>query len=175
MRENARAEGDWDGFTLAPKFGYLWFAETSGDFKTPARHSFNLQLDLDFGGEGTGFDIAPYFSYEDVESDDYFDYDPLMAVGLYFGFAYRFSIGSWYPYLGFGTRIGYMFGDWIDHGAEIYGRIPLGVTYYILEDLGILLELGLGYGITGLTGSTTDDFQIGHGFMLDVMTGIRWP
>lgn len=175
----ASAESKWNGFTLAPKLGYAWYAETSAisDLKTDDRHSFNLQLDLDFGGVGAGFDLAPYFAYEEGEESGT---EGIKALGLYAGFAYRMEFGNWYPYVGFGAKIGYGFADGVDHLAEIYGRVPIGCTYYLLDDLGVLLELGLGYGVTGLQLSgggvgAPDDFQMGHGFYLDLMAGVRWP
>ncbi|RJO71742.1 MAG: hypothetical protein C4523_03905 [Myxococcales bacterium] len=159
----------WDSFTLAPKLGYAYFAETSGAGKVAKRNALSLFVDFDFGGEGAGFDLAFNYNLEDPELGN-----KMHALGAYLGFAYRLHFGDWYPYFGIGLRGAYLMADWIDQGAEIYGRIPIGVTYYILEDLGLVLELGLGYGITGISAPGVS-FDIGHGFALDVMAGIRWP
>ena len=88
-------------------------------------------------------------------------------------------------------------------GFEIYGRIPIGFTTYVLSHFGIHFELGIGYGITGIitkditladlvanqvcqeintqTQGVADcqaqdsGLRISHGFLIDLSVGFRFP
>ena len=167
------ASGDSESlgsFSLAPKFGYAWFGASTGYSTTGIldHHAFNLQLNLDFGGQ-SAFELAPYYTYHAVGSD-------IHTVGVLLGYAYRWSTlgGKLYPSIGFGVKLGYMVSDGIDYGLEIIGRIPVGITYYVLEDLGIVAEFGIGSATLAYTGYG-NDFGASIGLYIDFLVGIRWP
>jgi hypothetical protein len=173
----------WGDFSLAPKLGYVGhydLRETDGSLGN--RHGFNLNLNFDFGGAGSGTDMAFYYSYEALDTTngngDVLD-GGINVIGFYFGGSYRFQSGRAYPYIGFGTKMGYGFSDITDHLIEITPKIPIGVTYYILNDLGIVFEFSLGYdmAIYNYNGRYLSDsgWWFSHGIYFDVMAGIRWP
>jgi hypothetical protein len=153
---------DW--FTLAVKGGLAYYGCQS--VTGPARTAGNVQLNLDFGGDGFAFELAPYFAMGDV-----------LTAGAFLGPVYRIPLlhGTLYPSIGFGLKGGYQFGSTIDMGAEAFGRVPLGVTYYPLKSLGILAEVGGGYGVTLAKGKGMSDLNAGHGLLIDAMMGVRFP
>lgn len=157
----------WDSFTLAPKLGYVYNHAWGG---TPNRHGMKLQLEFDLGG----FAIAPTYTFENPNAGD-----DIHGLGAFFGYMYRGEVGRAYIYGGIGSKIAYLFCDDFDHGVQILARIPLGVTYYILDDLGIVVEGGFGYGFTSSWGggswSTSALSGFDHGFYADLVAGIRWP
>lgn len=162
-------------FNIAPKVGYAFYEKQRGDLGLAKRHSLLIQLDLDMGGAGSGFIFAPYYAMETI--DTLAGKKKMHALGADFGMRYAFGSQNVFPYIGFQTKIGYIFKNStlaIDHGLEIYGRIPLGLTYYVLEDLGIVVETCIGYGTTALTGPGYT-LKFGHGLYTDVAVGIRWP
>jgi len=165
---------------MVPKFGYGFYGEGKGDWddltnnQLESRHSLIVSLSFDFGGDGLGWELAPYYANENGDVS-------MHVLGIHSAIVYRWHSGYWYPHLGIGTKGGYIFGDQIDGGMEFYGRIPIGFSYYFIDSLALLCELGLGYGITGIdptSDSTTfffEDFKIGHGFYMDLLVGFRFP
>ncbi len=116
-----------------------------------------------------GAEVGPYYTYHAT---------PLSAMhsmGTYIGYAYRFEFlgGRLYPSVGAGTRLGYLKTLGSDWGIEVTARVPLAVTYYITEDIGVLLELGFGYGTLLYGGGGS--FFTSNGFYTDGGIGIRWP
>lgn len=162
----------WGNFSLAPKVGYVGFIDFRDAAPLGDRHGFNLNVNFDFGGKGRGFDVAFFYSYEDVDT-----YGGINAIGGYMGGSYRFQFGRAYPYIGMGTKIGYGFSDFTDHHIELTAKIPMGMTYYILDDLGIVVEFGLGYNTSFYKMDTLAvwGWWFTHGLYLDAMVGIRWP
>jgi hypothetical protein len=171
VEANEGKVNNWDSITIAPKLGYAYFMETSGTSnKVLERNAFNLQFDVDFGGDGSGFDLGFIYSYETGAFSTSFH-----ALGLYLGWSYRINVdGRWYPYIGLGTRLAYLLGDGLDAGLELYPRIPIGVNYYVTEDIGVFVEIGPGFGAS-LTLPSGGSFGAGYGFYIDAMAGVRWP
>lgn len=170
-RSDEPGEGRLNWFTLAVKGGLAYYGSTSlsigGKSVTgPARTAGNVQLNLDFGGDGFAFELAPYLAMSDV-----------LTAGAFLGPVYRIPLldGKLYPSIGLGIKGGYQFGSTIDLGAEAFGRVPLGVTYYPLKSLGILAEVGGGYGVTLTQGKGMSDLNAGHGLLIDAMAGVRFP
>ena len=170
----AQEEGD-DGeigsFTIAPKLGWAYFVAGNGHGganSVGARNAMNVQFNLDFGGAGSAFELAPYYTYQTP--------GPWHTVGLFLGGVYRFNTleGTLYPSVGGGIKLGYLIADGVDYGIEMIARIPVGVTYYVLPDLGIVAELGLGWAAV-LYKSPGLSFGASEGFYCDLMVGIRWP
>ena len=57
---------------------------------------------------------------------------------------------SVYPHIGVGLQAGYMSADIITYGLDLYGRVPLGITFYPVKNLALVAELGIGWGATGV-------------------------
>lgn len=181
--ENSLVEhkGDSDPmapFAISPRLGYAWFGPAQGDFKIgdlSARNAFLLTLGLNMGGSGAGFNLVPYYSYEDGDS-------AFHSLGFGMEFVYRWLLAEkWYPHFGFGSKIGVLFASDVDFGLEAYLRIPVGFSYYFMEDLGMIFDFGFGYGMTGIMPNSVDtiyefsDLRFGHGFMVDLSLGLTFP
>lgn len=175
------------GMLIGLKLGMVMIGE--GEFDNPnaglpgqpakttvaSRTDFQLTLPLNFGGSGFGFDLQPSISFGDVT-----------AIGLYFGPAYHLEINP-KVYVNFGlglqTRYWLSVGDLpagveLDKGADLFARVPVGATYYAAPDLGLFVELGLGYGAQGSAYKvlgTSSDFKFGAGYGFDIGVGVRWP
>ncbi len=144
-------DGPWNWITLAPKIGYVYFGSSEVELDglkadIDARSGFQLAVDIALGGDGAGIDIVPLLEIEDTGSSK------VTGFGGYGGLEYRMTFLSearLYPSIGLGMKGVYLKSDDIDFGAELYGRIPLGLTYYPSDNLGFVGELGLGFGATG--------------------------
>ncbi len=188
--EPDRDEDPMGNVGLGLKFGYLSYGE--GDFETeiegqtiktvlPSRSGAMLSVPLSLGGKGFGwaFEFCAGLG------------DELSSLGLYTGPSINIHVArEWYVSLGLGARLGYITADGVDIGADFYGRIPISATYYVIDDLGIVAELGFGYGATGIkwdtalvsfdpvTGEVVENeaaFNLGTAFQFDFSMGVRWP
>jgi hypothetical protein len=162
-------EGEFDATTTNPVTGM----DQTQTLKMPARTDFQITVPLNFGGSGAGFDLQPSIGFGDVT-----------ALGLYLGFAYHLEINpKTYINFGIGPQFRYWLEDTVDIGADIFGRVPVGATYYAAPDLGLFAELGIGYGATGFAtkapagapAGSVPDFGLGTSFAFDIGVGVRWP
>ena len=143
---------------------------------TNSRTGLQLTLKMTFGGEGFGWDLDPYMQFGGGAT----------AMGMYTGWKYDVHvIDPLYIGFGFGPKIAYVKADGYDYAADVYGRGMLRGSYYVMNDLGIIAELGMGYGASGylglpstnpMTGEETEP-KIGFGTALtwDFSVGTRWP
>lgn len=182
------------------KIGYLnlgrgsYEQEVLGEkirLEIPSRDGVTISIPINLGGSGFGWIFEPYLGVG----------KELKSIGLILGPTIVIHLDD--PlYLGIGIdlRVGYLLMSDIDFGVDIYGRIPINLTYYVINNLGILAELGLGYGATGIkykdmlipvfdenTGLPKIDFEtgepemeeIGAGFgtavQVDFSVGVRFP
>lgn len=156
-------------FSFSPQIGYSFFPESNFEYdniklKVDNRNSFVLKLHLDMGGDGLAFELTPFFANEKIGGDlSSFGKDlaggvsgSFHAVGSQIGIAVRGSWGSFYPHIGIGFHSAFLFGDSIEYGAELYGRIPLGFTWYVAKHLGLVMEFAFMYGATGIRGKMPD-------------------
>jgi hypothetical protein len=189
-------------FGIGLKIGYLNFgranysganvsvSSSAGDIPTvqnagvPARSGTVLSFPITIGGSGFGWIFDPYLGFQDVG-----------AYGLYTGPRGTFQL--WTDiYLSFGLGIRFdMITAKLDDtpkatGIDVYGRIPVDLYYYPIDDLGVFIELGIGYGVTGYeptyaqqhvstSGADTTlpkvDLRFGDTFEIDFGTGVRFP
>jgi len=159
-------EGDiFSWFSLAPEVGYLFFPKselTVKGFKATVepRNGFIMKLHLDLGGDGLAFELAPLFSIQGGgitpdgggfwEGIDIGSGGNFQSVGGQMALVYRFKLGHFFPHLGLSFHGSYLMGDEIDFGTEIYARIPIGFTVYMGKSLGLVVDVGLMYGVTGI-------------------------
>lgn len=143
--------------------------------ETNSRTGFQLTLAITLGGDGFGWDIDPYMNFA----------SGAMAAGFYTGPKFDIHIiDPLYIGFGFGLKAAYVMTDDFDYAADLYGRVPIRGTYYLKNDLGIVAELGFGYGYSGYValpqtlanGEETDtDIQFGSAMTWDFQVGTRWP
>ena len=180
----------WAG--IGVKIGYQYFGDASFDSGEdaastvvggiPARKNTTVALTIDLGGDGFGVQLSPFYASGELRDEK------LSTVGLFAGGMYRPHFGKVYPHVGVGLQAGFMSADIIDVGLDFYARIPVGFTYYPLKNLGLVAELGLGYGVTGVQYPTqsfdvgdgsisvsSPDLEFGTTFLYDLSIGLRFP
>jgi hypothetical protein len=192
--EESEASG-FSWFSIAPEVGYQYFFETEIDEDYDAviggRHGLVLKGHLDFGGDGVALEVAPIFAFESGSGL----WGDFAVLGGELTLAFRGSWGSFYPGFGIGFRgAGIFENDRIHSGAELYARIPVGFTWYFWSHLGLVFEVGVMYGGTGIRPkdvedpdptdeddtirnnlAETDEMYWGAGFGLDILLGLRFP
>jgi hypothetical protein len=159
-----------------------------------SRAGFQLAMPMNMGGDGFGWMIDPYLNFASMEgvgidattglpvAKDY----GITTFGAYTGPTINFHVMSpLYVGFGFGPKLGYSVSDAFDFGADIMARVPVTATYYLTNTVGLIGELGLGYGLTGYgaapyvdptSGQTVEpDANFGSAMTWDVSLGARFP
>jgi hypothetical protein len=190
---------DFAWFSIAPELGYTYFAPATItvegiDFHVAARSSLAAKLHLDLGGDGLAVEIAPLYTWECGGGR----FGNFHSVGAELALAWRFRLGSFYPGVGLGFHGTYIMGDDISLGAELYGRLPIGFTWYFSEYAALVVEVGLMYGGTGIrakeivvdttpgpggpqspqqaaNNAFATNVSFGTGFAIDTVLGVRFP
>jgi hypothetical protein len=179
--------------SFSPQIGYAYFPESDYEvkglkFSVDNRNSFVLKLHFDLGGDGLAFELVPLLAYQKIGGDiSSFGSDlsggvagSLLAVGGQFNLMVRGSWGSFFPHLGIGFYGAYLYGDGIEYGADIYGRLPVGFTWYVAKHLGIVVEFAFMIGATGIrkkapdTNELYDSLQSEYGISQDDVESIDW-
>ncbi|MBN2804439.1 MAG: hypothetical protein JXR91_15195 [Deltaproteobacteria bacterium] len=193
-REDTNEEPNgFSGFSISPQVGYSYYPGSEYDYngiklQVDKRNSFVAKVHLDLGGDGIAFEIAPLIAFEKIGGDlSSFSEDlgsgvsgSLFALGGQTNIVFRGSWGSFYPHLGIGFHGTYLFGDNIEYGAEIYGRIPLGFTWYFAKHVAMVVEFAFMYGATGIRGKIPDtktlyaDLEKDYGITQDQIENIDW-
>ena len=108
--------------------------------RTRSRFGFQLSLPIQLGGEGVSFRLEPTFGFA----------DGAQSYGLYFGPAFNFHVYQ-NLYLGFGLGVkgGWLKADDWRYAGDVFGRIPLTATYYLIDDLALVIDFGFGIGVSG--------------------------
>jgi hypothetical protein len=170
--------------SLAPEVGYTFFSkgELEKDYGTEigARNGVVVKAHLDIGGDGLALELAPLYSWQGCGGR----VGNLNAFGGETTLVYRFRSDDIYPGIGIGIHAAYLFpNDKIQRGVELFGRVPLGLTWYFVKYIGLVLEGGFMFGGTGirlknvdavssnLAGHTEYAFNLGF----DLMVGLRFP
>ena len=179
--------------SFSPQIGYAYFPESDYEvkglkFSVDNRNSFVLKLHLDLGGDGLAFELVPLLAYQKIGGDiSSFGSDlssgvagSLLAIGGQLNLMIRGSWGSFFPHLGIGFHGAYLYGDDIEYGADIYGRLPVGFTWYVAKHLGIVVEFAFMIGATGIrkkapdTNELYDSLQSEYGISQDDVESIDW-
>ena len=140
---------------------------------TPERSGVHVGLVFHVGGDGFGWDAEPYIFY----APDVF------SVGVYTGPKFDFHVAD--PlYLGFGlgAKVAYVAAEGWRYGADVYGRIPVHITWYVLPNLALEVEGAFGAGVSGYASdpknyiiTSAPEFKFGTARSWDVTFGIRFP
>ncbi len=179
--------------SFSPQIGYAYFPESDYEvkglkFSVDNRNSFVLKLHFDLGGDGLAFELVPLLAYQKIGGDiSSFGSDlssgvagSLLAIGGQFNLMVRGSWGSFFPHLGIGFHGSYLYGDGIEYGADIYGRLPVGFTWYVAKHLGVVVEFAFMLGATGIrkkapdTNELYDSLQSEYGISQDDVQSIDW-
>ena len=149
--------------------------------RTSSRFGVQLSLPVQLGGAGVGFRIEPMFNFS----------SSARSYGVYVGptFSYR-VIDPLYLGFGLGLKAAWVDADAWKYGGDFQGRIPLTVTYYVVQDVAMVLEFAYGGGVSvfanesrvvsnPLTGlrlsSKTPEATFGIGRSWDLSVGVRFP
>lgn len=152
--------------TLSPQVGYTFFPEAQMSYQgftttVSPRNGLIAKLHLDLGGDGFGFELSPLFGFQSGGIDNsggdlgnLSTIDPSMASFLNLGgeaaIVYRFRLGYFYPHLGVGLHGSYVFGQDIEYGVQIYGRVPFGFSLYLGKAIALVVEGAVLFGATGI-------------------------
>ncbi|MBN2530818.1 MAG: hypothetical protein JXR76_30810 [Deltaproteobacteria bacterium] len=166
-------EQKFAAFSFSPQIGYAYFPKSDFEynglkFHVDKRNAFVLKLHLDLGGDGLAFELVPSLAYQKIGGDiTSFGADlsdgvagSLLAVGGQMNLMFRGSWGSFFPHLGIGFHGSYLYGDEIEYGADIYGRIPAGFTWYFAKHLGLVVEFAFMIGATGIRRKVPDTKEL---------------
>lgn len=163
------------------------------------RQGLHLALPISLGGDGFGWTIEPFYarSSMDYAITNVFlepvgsETASLSAYGLYTGPVYNIHIiDPLYVGVGLGVKAAYIKTNAFDYAGDAYGRMPLSATYYFTNQLAVVAELGLGYGLSVLADKSVganlnreaqsydkygDDPKFGTAFAWDFSVGVRLP
>ena len=125
-----------------------------------------LSLPLHLGGEGFSWVVDPYFKFASVEGNLGTDKSPVL--GLYTGPSYVFRVSDTYLGVSVGPKVGLAIGE-SAVGDETLGRAAVSGFHYVLDDLGLMAEVGVAAGRFGawLVGA-------GNVLAIDASVGVRW-
>jgi len=83
-----------------------------------------------------------------------------IAIGGQLGLVFRIPAAKYFfPHIGIGFHGAYLTSDSVDYGAELYGRIPIGFTWYWGESFALTAEVGFMYGATGIRLKQTKSYD----------------
>jgi hypothetical protein len=140
---------------------------------TPERNGVHVGLVIHVGGDGFGWDAEPYI----------FAAKNAFSVGVYTGPKYDFQLARpFYLGFGFGAKVAYVAATGWRYGADVYGRIPVHMTYYVGDNFALELEGAFGAGVSGYATepknyiiTSAPEFKFGSARSWDITFGIRFP
>ena len=171
--------------SLAPEVGYVFFKkgelEKTYHAEVPTRHGFVLKGHADLGGDYGALELAPLYTRQSAGGL----VGKLNGVGGEVTLVYRHPSGPFHPGIGIGFHgVFYTPNDNIQKGVDIMARAPLGVTYYFARYLGLVLEVGMMIGTTGIQFEADDNpvrynlsdkMEYALVFGVDILIGLRFP
>ena len=177
--------------SLAPEVGYTFFSkgelEKAYHSEIEVRNGVVVKGHVDIGGDGVALELAPLYSWQGCGGV----VGNLNAFGGEMTLVYRFRSDDVYPGIGIGFHAAYIFpNDTVRRGVELFGRVPLGMTWYFVKYIGLVLEGGFMFGGTGIHFKDVDpapgeddpvpgnlhlhtEYAFNLGF--DLMVGLRFP
>jgi hypothetical protein len=165
--------------------------------RVDSRRGLHLALPIALGGEGFGWTLEPYLSkasvmrtFTDLSGQPSGEEEAsLTAYGVYTGPAVQLQVVQpLYLGVGIGLKGAYVASDDFRYGFDAYARVPVSATYYVLDDVALMVEVGLGYGVSayvnkpvpvvdaqGRLTNVESDAQFGKAFAWDCSIGVRLP
>lgn len=162
------------------------------------RRGMYVSLPIHVGGDGFGWVFEPFLakaslSHQVTDSSGFVsgnsDSD-LMAYGMYTGPSVNIQVvRPLYLGIGAGIKLAYVTSPSFEYAGDAYGRVPLSATYYLANQVALVAELGLGYGVSAylnkpqpVVDSVTrtvenegGDIQFGKALAWDCSIGVRLP
>jgi hypothetical protein len=165
--------------------------------RVDSRRGLTLSVPLQVGGDGFGWMFEPYYSRASVgttttdatgQPSGSTDVN-LAAYGMYTGPTVNIHVMQpLYLGIGAGIKAAYVASNFFDYGIDAYGRVPVSATYYLANQVALVAELGLGYGVsayvsqpnivvtpTGKISKVENDAQFGKSLSWDCSVGVRLP
>jgi len=163
-----------------------------------SRRGVYLAVPLQVGGQGLGWMFEPYYSRASVGTltldasgrpNGSVDSNT-SAYGLYTGPTVNVHVvRSLYVGIGAGVKTAYVSSSGFNYGFDVYGRVPVSATYYLTDQVALVAELGLGYGlsayfsdkrtvvdpVTKRSAKVDSNALYGKSFTWDCTIGVRLP
>jgi hypothetical protein len=148
--------------------------------RTKGRLGVHLVAAIHLGGDGFGWDLEPYATFNSSSQ----------AYGLYTGPKFDIHVADpLYLGFGFGLRAAYLQADGWLLGADLGGRVPFHGVLYLTDDFALELDFGIGVGASGymskriaITNPVTGDMianaprmTFGLARAWDLTIGVRFP
>ncbi|MFO8073160.1 MAG: hypothetical protein R6V85_14910 [Polyangia bacterium] len=177
IAEEGEEQSVFGWFTFSPQVGAAIFPQADitvrgVDLSIEKRAAFVGKLHFDLGGDGIGFELAPLFAIEGSGkklSDLSVDTGQgvggglggdFVAVGGQLALVFRIPAGRYFfPHIGLGFHGAYLASDSVDYGAELYGRVPIGFSWYWGDSFAMTVDIGVMYGATGLRLKQTKSYD----------------
>jgi hypothetical protein len=173
--------------SIAPEVGYQFFGKGTLvkdlDATIGPRHGAVVKAHVDLGGDKFALELSPLYAWQGTPNV----MGSQSTVGGEITAVYRFSSSSVYPNIGIGFHGTYILpNENIVGGTELLARVPLGMTWYFIRYLGLVIEGGFMFGGTGVRfkDSATQipyayalSEKIEYAFVLgfDLLVGLRFP
>jgi hypothetical protein len=140
---------------------------------TPERNGVHVGLIFHVGGDGFGWDAEPYI----------FHASDVFSVGMYTGPKFDFHLANpLFLGVGLGAKVAYVAAEGWRYGADVYGRIPVHLTYYVAPNFALEVEGAFGAGVSGYATeprdyiiTTAPEFKFGTARSWDITFGFRFP
>lgn len=175
--------------------------------KVANRRGLHLAVPLSFGGSGFNWTLEPFLSKSTVTTSTEASLNSngvtggfaaaaegvdVTAYGVYTGPGGQIQlIRPLYLGIGLGLRAAYVSGPAFEVAADGGVRMPVSLTYYPHEHIGLVAEFGLGYGVSlfktdGVASADVaglvqeeqeieDGWSFGHALAWDCSFGVRLP
>ncbi len=184
---SARADNPrFPWLSIAPEVGYQFFAERTvvedPHVTIGPRHGAVVKAHVDLGGDKFAMELAPLYAWQGTPNA----MGSVSTVGGEITAVFRFSSGKVYPNIGLGFHGTYVLpNENIVGGTELCARVPLGLTWYFIRYLGLVVEGGFIFGGAGVrTKESSHDAYLSaisgnmeYAFVLgfDLLVGLRFP
>lgn len=155
-----------------------------------SRTGWHLAVPVNLGGDGIGLLLEPSLTFASIEGASTTtgkkkDYGVTVISGYLGPNLNLHPIDPLYIGVGAGLKVGYATSDIYDFGLDIFGRVPITATFYVIEDLALVAEFAFGYGVTGYAAkeyvSTATakvekpDLEFAPVSSWDLTIGVRFP
>lgn len=144
------------------------------------RVGLQLSVPINVGGDGFGFLLEPYVNVASTAT----------AYGGYLGPTFNIHFADpFYLGFGFGLKAAWVKADGWDYAADLYGRVPVHATWYLVNDLALVADLGFAFGASGYASKpvtytipvtmekkkSLPQMTFGAGLNIDASLGFRFP
>ncbi len=148
--------------------------------KVQGRVGLQLSVPINLGGDGFGFLFEPYINVAKAAK----------AYGGYLGPTFNIHVADpLYLGFGFGLKGAWVIADGWDYAADLYARVPIHATFYMINDIALVADLGFAFGGSGYISKPVSytipvsmekrkslpQMTFGAGLNIDAAIGVRFP